>query len=273
MTNKIYHETNAYLKDDHSIGVANYLVSLYYRTGLKYNFHGTKLNRLLTIYKLCSMKYNAECLSDAYFWIRDDGTMGMHKLVFSLVYNFGNFKEEDRRPITEKFNTFDKSKKYLYEEFRKPFYDARYDISDDSKQLLELIFRKFGNYSINDLAPMINEIVLKLPIRKALCNNNYIDFYDFKKFLIAYEIELKDNEIFNFIQCFNTLNISSSSKLSNHRNKDSNNQNKVDYSKKYPFFLSKFKRLKKEQQQELIYYLTEMSESNNLDDKNKVLKI
>jgi len=45
-------------------------------------------------------------------------------------------------------------------------YEDYIRISDNSKELIELIFRKFGNYSSHDLAPLINEIVSKIFIRQ-----------------------------------------------------------------------------------------------------------
>lgn len=71
-------------------------------------------------------------------------------------------------------------------------------ISDCSKELIELIFRKFGNYSINDLAPMIDEIVLKLPLEKRIFWN-CINYKKYESFRLENNKKYKDNEVFDFI--------------------------------------------------------------------------
>ena len=95
-----------YLTDDKEDGVANYLVSLYERTVNKYKYYPTKLNRLLTIYKLCTLKYNDWCLSDG-FIINEDGTMGMPRWAYSPFYNDYSLIEEDKCEITDNLEIFD----------------------------------------------------------------------------------------------------------------------------------------------------------------------
>lgn len=275
-----------YLTDDNEEGVTNYLVSLYERTENKYKYYPTKLNRLLTIYKLCTLKYNDWCLRNG-FIINEDRTMGMPRWTYSAFYNDYSLIEEDKCEITDNLEIFDEQKCFLHPDYKTIYnmfafnkdYEDYIKISDDSKELLELIFRKFGNYSSRDLAPLINDIVSKIPIKKRY-NKNYIDFEDFKNFLLENKKTLKDNAIFEFINDFDRLKISKSIEKKLEQKKENSElqtkipevNSKINFEKKYPFFISKFKNLNSNQQNELIDYLIELSNSNNSCVKTKSIK-
>lgn len=207
-----------YLINDSTVGVANYLVSLYERTKNKYKYYPTKINRLLTIYKLCSLKYNDECLDDYDFIIRDDGTMGILNGMYSPFYNIYSLIPESYTEIDEELEIFQPHKNFLHQEIKKVHelfninYEKQLCISEDSKKLLELIFRKFGNYPYSDLAIQINEIVNNIPIRKKYEEND-IKLEDFTNFMYNNENVLKYNIIFEFIKNFDRLNIDKSYSL------------------------------------------------------------
>lgn len=204
-----------YLINDSTIGVANYLVSLYERTKNKYQYYPTKINRLLTIYKLCSLKYNDKCLNDLNFIITEDGTMGILSYMHSPFYNIYSSIPENYNEIDDELETFKQHKNFLHSEVKIIAeslginYEKQLYISDDSKKLLELIFRKFGNYPFDELATQINQIVNNILIRKSY-DRNYIKLEDFINFMNKNNKVLKNNIIFQFIKNFDRLNIDQS---------------------------------------------------------------
>lgn len=104
MTDSIY----KIYENDSAIGIANYIVSLYFRTGLRYKYYPTKLNRLLTIYKLCTLKYTENGLNDVDFVIRDNKIMGMIPGTFSIWHNGWNESiKEDKTYIDDEIEPFD----------------------------------------------------------------------------------------------------------------------------------------------------------------------
>jgi len=204
-----------YLINDSTIGVANYLVSLYKRTKNTYQYYPTKINRLLTIYKLCSLKYNDKCLNDLDFIITEDGTMGILSCMHSPFYNFYSSIPENYNEIDDEIETFEQHKNFLHSEVKIIAeslginYEKQLYISDDSKKILELIFRKFGNYPFDELVAQINQIVNNILIRKSY-DRNYIKLEDFINFMNKNNKVLKNNIIFEFIKNFDRLNINQS---------------------------------------------------------------
>ena len=85
-------------------------------------------------------------------------------------------------------------------------YEKIFDISKESKSLLELIFRNFGNYPINALIKMIDEIMANITLQKK-DDRNYIDFYEWQFFLHQNNLGLEDNLILRFINDFNAHEI------------------------------------------------------------------
>ena len=187
---KILENSNLFKEDIKT--VSYYLVSLYYKTGCKYHCYRTKLNRLLTIYKLCATRYNNDCLDSSFVlnetWI---GFPELAALFFREVYMKLPWEAsiEDNKEIQDKFD--DKV------EFNKEYKDSEKVLSLYTKQLIEIIFRKFGNYTIGDLAHLIDEIKQKIPVTK-IDNGYKIDTKNYEDFL---NINL-DNEIFKFIKNF-----------------------------------------------------------------------
>lgn len=190
--------------------VCYYLISLYYKTNKKYKCYRTKLNRLLIIYKLCGMKYNVSCLEGIYtinaptkhigLWFRP-----IASFTFREIYWEFNEKEEDKQEIIDQFNESAPIPNIYRLESLK--------ISENTKELLEMIFRKFGNYTINDLANMIDEIIIKIPITTN--NNEYkIDILNYDKFL-SNNI---DNEVFEFIKNFQKNEFTNNNKVKKLKN-------------------------------------------------------
>lgn len=282
-------EDENYLVNDSTIGVVNYLLSLYYRTGMKYKFYITKLNRLLTIYKLCTLKYNGECLTRNYdFVINDDGFMGADRNMFPYLnyeYDFGVLKE-DRTEIKDEFDIYDCNKNYLSGMFTRIMnklcyepgksIECEFEISEEAKQLIELIFRKFGNYSISELAPTINEIVSGIPIIKRYGRNRILSD-DFVKFLNQNQCKFQNNIVFNFVYNFDRLNANKSynSNYSSGAILQTNaaSSNEKNILKRYKNFITKFKKLSYDDRDELLKYLISLSDDEKKEDKNKIFKI
>ena len=186
---------------------AYYLISLFYKTGCKYACYRTKLNRLLAIYRFCRI----DCIDikqDCNLIITEEGMMGfpiLHKIIDRDVY-FSWYVDETGEKITEEFvETIEIPREYIYR-FREE------KINDYSKMILESIFRNFGNYSINDLANMLNDIGKKIPtIEHTIDVDKFIDFINDNENSNLY----RNNKIFNFIKSFyNTENIKSTDDLS-----------------------------------------------------------
>lgn len=206
-----------YLTKDSIEGVVNYLISLYYRTDLKYRFYPSKINRLLTIYKLCSLKYNNETLEELI--IDSNGRMGAISSIYSAFDNRYALLEEDGNEITEEIKDFENDKIYISRSYIAisqevaGWFNSDYDIhrklniSQESRDLLELIFRKFGNYSTQELGPIIDEIVSKLPIEKVKEYKYYEQFEVFNIFIDDNKKYLKHNVVFNFVKNFDRHNI------------------------------------------------------------------
>lgn len=126
--------------------------------------------------------------------------------------------EEDCTEIMDVLDEYDSSKLYLNDEFiylNKSLCDLNskkknkeFEISKEAKQLIELIYRKFGNYPIQDLGRLVDEIVSRIPL-KNLGPINKIDFYDFNNFLIQNvgNEKLKNNIIYKFVLNFDRLDI------------------------------------------------------------------
>lgn len=217
-----------YLVNDSTIGVANYFISLYERTKTRYHYYPTKINRLLTIYKLCTLKYNENCLFDSYFVINEDGTMGMKGRCYSSSYYFRVVDvEENYNEITDDLQSSNENKNYLtndtkliYDMFHKEYlnddvlledykktYEEQLCISEESKELIELIFRKFGNYPYSKLAKQINQIVNNIPIEKNLFKICIMEKRDFDYFMNKNKLLLNHNTIFKFIKNFDRNDI------------------------------------------------------------------
>lgn len=184
--------------------MAYYLILLFYKTNRKYGCYRAKINRLLTIFVLCNLK-NKPNLKDSKFYITEH-FMGLREINEII-------KERD---IYINFNNND-SKEPIIEEFIEPKdIPIRYkeiidniELNDETKNILEIIFRQFGSYSINDLAPLIDSF-------KSFLTENYsdepisIDVDKFYTFINLNEIKekYKDNEIFNFIlNYYNNINL------------------------------------------------------------------
>lgn len=206
--------------NDSTIGLVNYLITLYNSTTIEYMYYPSKLNRLLTIYYLCILKYNKNYL-DEDFIILDDGRMGYRTIIFDSLYERNDYKirtKEDKSPILDviSYKDLENCEKELriklnreYEiisEIFKTDIQKRLVISDYSKKLLELIFRKFGNYSINDLGPLIDCIVLKLPLEKRN-TRNYVECQKYDVFRVENNDEFRDNEVFEFIKNFESFEL------------------------------------------------------------------
>ena len=217
----IKEENSEYLTKDSIVGVVNYLISLYYRTDLKYCFYPAKINRLLTIYKLCSLKYNNKALKEGLI-ILSDGRMGAHHSIYSAFDNRfcpPTVLEEDSNEITEEIKDYESDKIYISRNYiaisqevsRRFCYNfdiqKELEISEESRNLLELIFRKFGNYSTQELGPIIDEIVSKLPIEKIKEHKYFEQNEVFNVFIDNNKRYLKDNIVFNFVKNFDRHNI------------------------------------------------------------------
>jgi len=225
-------EDRKYLVNDSTMGVANYLISLYFRTGLKYRYYRQKINRLLTIYKLCSLKYNTNALRYD-FIIANNGRMGCLNGMYSPFDNkYEAIMEEDGSEITDYIEYYYFDKYYLswgFIEISRDFgedIDKEMRISQESRDLLELIFRKFGNYSTQELGHIIDEVVIKLPFQELKEEPYYFEEYKwFKKFVADNEEYLKENIVFNFIKNFDRLNISNSYNMFEENDEQKSKQN------------------------------------------------
>ena len=200
------------LYDDIIFPVIHYLVSLFYKTGCKYYCSRNKINRLLTIYMFCVIKYNTNCFKQDFF-IGDES----YAFGFPVVYNILDRDiylpfcvKEDNKEIRE---VLDESVQipdiynHFYDFLYKTDFEKR-EISNESKELLEIIFRKFGNYSISNLANMLNEIKNNIPI--IVSYDGYeIDFENYKYFLSSNI----NNKIFKFIKNFKNNKIITNNKV------------------------------------------------------------
>lgn len=161
---------------------ACYLVSLYYKTGCKYVCTRTKTSRLLTIYKFCKMKSNPELfnhyfVSSYYMFIR----------YLNIFFCMDEYVVWEREGIDNQLEIEDEftEPKNMPSYYHKILQEANLNLQ--SLNLLETIFRKFGNYSINDLAAKLNPLQELLPFKNFLDSHEYGLVYmkqeDFFKFL------------------------------------------------------------------------------------------
>lgn len=182
--------------------LVSYLISLFYETDCKYYCYRTKINRLLVIYKLCVLKYNKDVLNDNFF-ITDQG-MWFSGLV-SYIDRDEYLKkcvEEDNKPINDEF------KYSLYTPVYR--YNFNCEISEQSKILLEMIFRKFGNYNRVDLENQLQQIKEIMPKMKVIDGNPvyHLRKEHFVRFIYNLDSDLyKDNEVLRFIKNFDNTNI------------------------------------------------------------------
>lgn len=168
-----------------------YLVSLFYKTDCKYWCSRTKINRLLTIYKFCTIKYKSDVLKGEYVISNPKNKIGiwfpkLNGYIDRDVYLKYNIMEDNCEKIIEQFNENAEIPK---------IFEVEKEISVISKILLEKIFREFGNYPLNVLAPMVDEVILKMPI-KEIEGKTEIDTNNFENFLNTNT----NNEVFNFIK-------------------------------------------------------------------------
>lgn len=193
---------NTKIFDEKLGNLVSYLISLFYKTDCKYYCYRTKINRLLVIYKLCTIKYNNNVL-DSHFFIIDKG-MGFYNLA-AYVDRDEYLKKcvaEDNKPINDEF-------KYS---FYTPIYryDFNYEISEQSKLLLEMIFRKFGNYNRVDLENQLQQIKEIMPKIKVVYGNPVyrVNKDSFISFINNLDNNLyKDNEVLKFIKNFDNTNV------------------------------------------------------------------
>jgi len=175
--------------------LAYYLVSLFYKTNCKYSCTRSKINRLLTIYMFCNIK-NKPNLHDSKFAITKE-FMGFYDLAFIIpntIYytDLRDMKNnDDKQEIKERFG------KVIN---RYTEYDDKID--ESQKELLELIFRKFGSYPITDLSIKTDKIKDNAPIKQK--KDNVVNIDEFLLFLNNKENNklYKNNEIFKFIKNF-----------------------------------------------------------------------
>ena len=135
----------------------------------------------------------------------------LYKIIDRDIY-FCWYVDETGEKIQDEFaDTVEIPREYLYR-----FKEEK--LNEYSKELLESIFRNFGNYSINDLAGMLNEIGKKVPtIENRINIDRFEDFINDSENSKMY----RNNKIFNFIQSFyGTKNIKSTDKLSFYTNCD-----------------------------------------------------
>lgn len=204
-----YENFERYL-EDHNVEhnktkkLACYLISLFYKSGFRYNCSRSKINALLIIYKFCSVQFDSDCFSSGF------KTSGPYMIISDLanflgrdIYRLFTENADNKEEYTGTFNA------------RITIPDIyRCDeslISEQSKMLLEIIFRRYGSYSKKDLALLINEIHPHIPFREkyhdyrgvSSCNN--LGASDLLEFLNSEEnnIKFRDNEIFAFIKDFN----------------------------------------------------------------------
>ena len=184
--------------------LACYLISLFYKSGCKYYCGRTKINRLLTIYKFCSVQFDPDCFgpffrTDGPYMIINDLNAWVDRDVYFLTGDDIDCKEEYTGDFNEQVSI---PSRYQFDENL---------IIKQSKMLLEIIFRKFGSYSTNDLGPLINEMHPHIPFSmkqykyKEMCLRNSLDVSEFLNFLTSDESDARfqDNEIFKFIKDFN----------------------------------------------------------------------
>lgn len=182
--------------------LVSYLISLFYKTDCKYYCYRTKINRLLVIYKLCTLKYNKDVLTNNFF-ITDQG------MCFSGLVSYIDKDEylkdcvmEDNKPINDEFK----------DSFYTPVYRYNFncEISEQSKILLEMIFRKFGNYNRVDLENQLQQIQKIMPKTKVIDVNPvyHLKKEHFVRFIYNLDSDLyKDNEVLKFIKNFDNTNI------------------------------------------------------------------
>jgi len=165
--------------------MAFYLISLFYKSGERYFCSRPKINRLLTIYKFCSVRHDPNCFHFS-FVPGGSGLMGIKGLssfVERDVYLNFYMYDDDKQEFTDTFDeTVEIPGRYVND-----FLIRDYEISDKVKELLEIIFRKFGSYPISDLAQMIDQMKNNIPFRKKVDEVNFIyyslDADEFLEFL------------------------------------------------------------------------------------------
>ena len=188
--------------------LACYLVSLFYKTNCKYFCTRPKIKRLLTIYKLSSINFDPDCFH--YIFFVDDQQMTITSYISSIVerdvyFNIGTvngklqiMSEDNREFFDENFSeTISVPNKYIVNEN---------EIDKIKRDLLEIIFRKFGSYSSRELNDMLDEFSHEIPFEQKVDETNftydYLDPNKFMKFLNSeYNSSLfQNNEVFNFIK-------------------------------------------------------------------------
>lgn len=81
-----------------------YLISLFYKSGCRYYCSLPKINRLLTIYKLCSINFDPNCFlhsfsSDASFWQMTSDLLLPNDFYFQI-----NDDADNKEYYTSEFN-------------------------------------------------------------------------------------------------------------------------------------------------------------------------
>lgn len=142
-------DVNKYMVTDYYVYLEEaykYLTGLYYKTGEKYCCQALKIQLLLTIYQLWCLKYNKT------------GIMPNHLVKLEITSNKSRFRLKNILLPTDIINgTTKEDKTPIIDEFLDsykipPLYKVENDfINKEVRDLLELIFRKFGNWSAKDL--------------------------------------------------------------------------------------------------------------------------
>lgn len=169
---------------------ANYLISLFFRTGCKYKCYRTKINRLLTIFKLCNINNLIE--NDVNYEL----LVTNNKEQFGFPFIFDKFAKDIYIPYmcSEENGEYIKDKIDNSIEVPDEYNLNFFDNYSYSLVLLEEIFRNFGNFSRNKLDNLLVEIVQNVPI-----DDNIIDINKFKSFINS--DVLPNNRVLKFIKC------------------------------------------------------------------------
>ena len=176
--------------------MASYLVSLFYKSKKNYSCTRSKIGKLLVLNTLCNID-NQNLLNTLY--ISDESIYTYEPSLLEFIYRDVYIKYpfcDDKKPFTE---LFDES--VVIPNMFQIRLD-RYELDDNSKRILEDIFRNFASYPLGDLNKMIKEIIPLIvgsTNTKVEDKNHIKENYKFFKNNRINEL-YKDNKIYSFLK-------------------------------------------------------------------------
>lgn len=253
---------NQGLYDCNLYGIVSYLISLFYRTNCKFECSRRKINRLLTIYKLCCDKNGYDCFEDKFYIGEPYSYVLGINFIPREVYCRYFYDEYDENSLffecilKEDDVSCIENMPFMYKQFIKGI-----KISEESKKLLEDVFKKFGGFKFQKMANDIDEIMENIPTIKMLDIMEHIDkdkindFFEDKNNNQIY----KNNIVFQFVKNYNI-----------DKNMDFKDEKYFNCDKVDDWFFKKFQNLSFENQKKLLQYIDIFFENEiNIEEQSK----